>query len=56
MEDNEEGNIENGEGEGEEVIEPPTKEDVEEALKKQKLNKAPGGDNIPAELLKADGQ
>jgi hypothetical protein len=29
---------------------------VEEALKKQKLNKAPGGDNIPAELLKAGGQ
>jgi hypothetical protein len=31
-------------------------EEVEEALKKQKLNKAPGGDNIPAELLKAGGQ
>jgi hypothetical protein len=34
MEDNEEGNIENGEGE-EEIIEPPTKDKVEEALKKQ---------------------
>jgi hypothetical protein len=29
---------------------------VEEALKKQKLNKAPGGDNTPAELLKEGGQ
>jgi hypothetical protein len=30
-------------------------EEVEEALKKQKLNKAPGVDNILAELLKAGG-
>jgi hypothetical protein len=59
-EHNEEEDTEDGEGEEEEeeeeVIELPTKEDVEEALKEQKLNKAPGGDNIPAELLKAGGQ
>ncbi|PNF27716.1 hypothetical protein B7P43_G12778, partial [Cryptotermes secundus] len=55
-EDNEEENTDDGEGEEEEIIEPPTKEEVEEALKEQKLNKAPGGDNIPAELLKAGGQ
>jgi hypothetical protein len=50
MDYNKEENIENGDGE-EEILEPPTME-VEEALKKEKLNKAPG-DNIPAELLKA---
>ncbi|PNF20430.1 hypothetical protein B7P43_G08115 [Cryptotermes secundus] len=55
-EDNEEENADDGEGEEEEIIEPPTKEEVEEAVKEQKLNKAPGGDNIPAELLKAGGQ
>ncbi|PNF37885.1 hypothetical protein B7P43_G07400 [Cryptotermes secundus] len=55
-EDNEEENTDDGEGEEEEIIEPPTKEEVEEALKEQKLNKAPGGDNIPAELLKAGEQ
>ncbi|PNF31855.1 hypothetical protein B7P43_G08920 [Cryptotermes secundus] len=55
-EDNEEENTDDGEGKEEEIIEPPTKEEVEEALKEQKLNKAPGGDNIPAELLKAGGQ
>ncbi|PNF20714.1 hypothetical protein B7P43_G17652 [Cryptotermes secundus] len=55
-EDNEEENTDDGEGEEEEIIEPPTKEEVEEALKEQKLNEAPGGDNIPAELLKAGGQ
>jgi hypothetical protein len=31
-------------------------EEVEEALKKQELSKAPEGDNIPAELLKVGGQ
>ena len=55
-EDNEEENKDKGEGEEEEIIEPPTKEEVEEALKEQELNKAPGGDNIPAELLMAGGQ
>ena len=52
----EEENTDDGEGEEEEIIEPPTKEEVEEALKEQKLNNAPGGDNIPAELLKAGVQ
>jgi hypothetical protein len=56
MDYNKEENIENGRGEEEEILEPPTVEEVEEALKKQTLNKALGGDNILAELLKAGGQ
>jgi hypothetical protein len=55
-EDNEEVDTEDGGGEKEEVIEPPTKEEVEEALKEQTLNKAPRGDKILAELFKAGGQ
>ncbi|PNF21426.1 hypothetical protein B7P43_G14102 [Cryptotermes secundus] len=54
--ENEEENTDEGEGEEEEIIEPPTEEEVEEVLKEQKLNKAPGGDDIPAELWKAGGQ
>ena len=34
---------------------PPLRSEVEYALKKLKSNKSPGLDNIPAELIKADG-
>jgi hypothetical protein len=39
----------------EDIIGAPTTDEIETALKKLKRDKAPGTDNLPAELLKHGG-